>query len=573
MKRAHAFPQTLYEPVKLKAKANPNGVCFHSETANGWRAHTHGEFQADIIAAASALWHQGVRKGDCIGLLGPPSYEWEVADKAIMYLGAISVGLDSNATSETLAEVIEEAGIRALFVEDAAQLERIDQRARHRLAFIVLFQEGASLQHSAAALQVNWSEFCTSGEGRETPKEEIRPEGIGAIIFTSGTTGRPKGIPLRHRQLATGFPLMDEIFEGETNHTTLTWVPFYNITGRMMEANNYYMEVEQYFVKDPKTLLDKCKQVNPSYLVVLPRILEKVSQGIHAKLATQPAHLRVAFRLIMALRTAAQLSSIWSVTDKILIRKVRHAVWGTRLKFLISGSAPVDPNVLKFFDALGVPTLEVYGMSESGFLLTMNRPGRMRYGSVGEPLAHVKLKIADDGEVLVKSKATLEHYWGDKDTSALYDSEGFMKTGDLGRLDNGYLYLQGRKKEIIKTSTGLRIAPVAVEQAYQDIPGIENVVAIGNNRKFVVGLMALEVDFRAKLEAENRDPKAYLCEEVKQRNGRLRANEQIKKLALLPAPLCIEAGEITPTLKLRREAIEKKYQELIDGLYADGDSI
>lgn len=240
------------------------------------------------------------------------------------------------------------------------------------------------------------------------------------------------------------------------------------------------------------------------------------------------------------------------------------------MQFLISGSAPVDEKILRFFDTLGVPTLEVYGMSEMGFLLTMNRPGRIRYGSVGEPLANVEIRLAEDGEVLVKSEAALEHYWGETNTHSLYDGDGFLRTGDLGRFDHGYLYLTGRKKEIIKTSTGIRVAPNMVENAYKDIPGVENIVAIGNNRKYLVGLICLASDFLQSLSSTNKNAQAYVAHELGLRHHRLAPNQQIKKFAILPQPFSIDEGEITPTLKLRRAAIEEKYAPLIDSLYEDG---
>jgi long-chain acyl-CoA synthetase len=561
---AQAIPRTLIEPVLSKAEANPDGICFYTRNAERWQAHTHREFRDDIVRVATALAGLGVGRGDRIGLLGPPSYQWEVSDKAIMYLGAITVGLDGKATAENLGFIVDNTALRGLFIEDVASFERIPAAARATLEFVVFFHDGDPGSNDPRHRR--FDELLAGESSGEPAVAQIDPEAVGAIIFTSGTTGRPKGIPLRQRQLSVGFPLMDEIFQGETGHRTVAWVPLYNITGRMMSANNHYMDVAQYVIKDPMALIDTCKQVNPTYIVVLPRILEKVHQGVQQSLARRPAALRAAFKFMLGLRKALPLSGVRALTDRLLVKKVRGAIWGTDMQFLICGSAPVDRAILEFFDALGVPTLEVYGMSELGFLLTMNRPDRKRYGSVGEPLANVRVRLAEDGEVLVRTDAALEHYWGESDTSELFDADGWLKTGDLGEMKEGYLYLKGRKKEIIKTSTGLRIAPVGVENAYKDIAGIDSLVAIGDNRKFLVALVALDPKFAESL---REDPVAYLGRELQARHARLPANQQIKRFALLDRPLTIEDGEITPTLKLRRSAIEQKYRERIEALYAE----
>ena len=562
---AQAIPRTLIEPVLSKAEANPDGICFYTRNAAHWQAHTHREFHDDIVRVATALAGLGVGRGDRIGLLGPPSYQWEVSDKAIMYLGAITVGLDGKATAENLGFIVDNTALRGLFIEDVASFERIPAAARATLEFVVFFNGDPD---SNDGRHHRFDDLRARAASGEPAAAVIDPEAVGAIIFTSGTTGRPKGIPLRQRQLSAGFPLMHEIFQGETGHRTVAWVPLYNITGRMMSANNHYMDVVQYVIKDPMALIDTCKQVNPTYIVVLPRILEKVHQGVQHSLAKRPAALRTAFKSMLGLRKALPLSGVRALTDPLLVKKVRGAIWGSDMQFLICGSAPVDRAILEFFDALGVPTLEVYGMSELGFLLTMNRPDRKRYGSVGEPLANVSIRLAEDGEVLVRTDAALEHYWGESDTSELFDPDGWLKTGDLGEMKDGYLYLKGRKKEIIKTSTGLRIAPVGVENAYKDIAGIDSLVAIGDNRKYLVGLVALEPAFREALQSQGQDPREYVARELESRHARLPGNQQIKRFALLDRPLTIEDGEITPTLKLRRAAIEQKYREQIEALYA-----
>lgn len=225
---------------------------------------------------------------------------------------------------------------------------------------------------------------------------------------------------------------------------------------------------------------------------------------------------------------------------------------------------------MRFFDALGVPTYEVYGLSEIGSVVAMNRPGRKCYGSVGQPLDIVDVRLSPDGEVLAKSKAALENYWDELDQD-LFDAEGYLRTGDLGEFRNGHLYIIGRKKEIIKTSTGQRISPVQVESVYKDIPGVDEIIVIGNGRKYLTALVAMNEGFRLPAE-ENGTLDKYLAAEFAKRSVKLAPTRQVKRFAVLSEPLSVVEGEITATMKLRRAAIEEKHKKIIDAMYQQSEA-
>lgn len=572
------FPSTLIESARDRAEHFPEEIAFYEETPAGWIGYSNTTFLKDICALAYVLHTKGVRANDRVALMGRPSYWWEVCDKAVMYLGAITVGLDDRATPNELGQILGMVQAKGLFADSASKVQR--QMGAAQLAvfsFVGVFSTPDIDELSGLALpleqmleegrhQVNLSESLPCG---------ATPEGIGALVFTSGTTGAPKGIPFSHRQLTCSLPLIKEIFADQegVKHHTLAWLPLHNGTGRMMSTVNFYYGCAQYFVRDPYTLFDKIKQIKPTYLVLMPRLLEKVYGTVQQQLHLKPRWLRGFLAGLMAWRGAGMPAWCARWFDRKIGTPLRHKIWGTGMQFMLCGSAPVDPKILRFFAALGLPTFEVYGLSEIPMLITMNRPSALRYGSVGQPLPGNDIKLAEDGEVLLRSDLATRHYWGEGETginsSELYTEEGYFRTGDLAQWRDGFLYLIGRKKEIIKTSTGQRIAPARIEAGFLAIPGVANFVVIGNGRRFLSALIALEPEFITQAQSTGVDLGEYLEREIQQVNQDLAHHHQVKKFALLPQPLSVEGEEITPSLKIRRARVEEKYKQMIDALYVE----
>lgn len=562
------IPGTLIDSLEQKVKECPNDVCFYGEGETGWKPYTHRQFHDHVVALSHSLKEQGVGRGDRVGILARPCYEWEVADKAIMYLGATVVGLDHKSSADDLAYVIRAACLKGAFVENGEFLGLIRSTDLSQFSFIYSFA-GPTPPCDHLHVHRFWSEVQRQHAG-ETPVSQARIDDIGVILFSSGTTGKPKGIPLRHSQLTASLPVMYDVFPGarEGGWRTLAWVPLYNGTGRMMGSINYFLGIAQYFLRDPRTLFDKIKEANPTYLVVVPRLLEKLYLQAHASLRAKPRALRLVAQALVKARAGLHAGWVNRVTDQLLVGKLREAIWGKNIQFLISGSAPVEPHILKFFDSLGVPTYEVYGLSEIGVLVSINPPGRQRYGSVGQPLNIVDVAIAPDNEILAKTTAALDGYWGETESdNGLYTEDGYLKTGDLGEFRDGYLYITGRKKEIIKTSTGQRISPAAVEAVYRDVPGIDQVVVVGDGRKYLTALVTLEEKTRCLWEEQDHRVEQYLAKEFDKRHGKLARTRQIKRFVVLPRAFSVAEGEITPTLKVRRSAIEEKHRDLIDSMY------
>jgi long-chain acyl-CoA synthetase len=555
-------PKTLIDAVLRRAQEAPDAPAFFHETSQGWKPHANAQFRDDILTVAAALHERGVAKGDRVAVMAHPCYEWEVADKAVMYLGGITVGLDCRSGGSDLDYLLEKAGVRGLFVENSELLEQIPAKCLAQVAFVCVFDAPPT---NAECLSFK---ALISGKPTSVPLCRTEPEDIGAIIFTSGTTGRAKGIPLRQRQLASAATVMREAFarELQPGEKTLAWFSPGNGTGRMLGSLFFELGVVQYFVKDPRTLFDKIKEVNPTFMVVVPRILEKTYSETRRRLNEKPWFARWGFGVLLMLRTLLPFSPVVKITDWLLLGKIRKAVWGSGLRLLFSGTASADPKILRWFQSLGVPTCEGYGLSEIGNLVAVNRPEDIRYGSVGRPLPTMEVSLAADGEILVKSPATLDHYWGEE-AGELFDDAGRLKTGDVGRIEGGRLYITGRKKELIKTSTGRRISPVEVERHYQDIPGIQQFIVVGNGRKHLSALVFADQTLQTRLAAEQNGLDAYVAREIEKRGKRLAEDKQIRKFAVLTKPISVEDGELTSTLKVRRMEIERRYRQLINSLY------
>jgi long-chain acyl-CoA synthetase len=348
-----------------------------------------------------------------------------------------------------------------------------------------------------------------------------------------------------------------------------------------------------YFVDDPATVVAVAKKVQPTYFIGVPRFFEKVYQGIHQKLAAKPRYVRrlVDLALARSPRIAGAKGSVrrrveWRILDALVLRRLR-GVLGGRLRFMITGSAPTAPWILEYFDHLGILLLEAYGLSECTIPIAANRPDAYRFGSVGRVFAMNDVQIAEDNEILVRGPGMFDGYVGNGDVaSGNFTPEGFYRTGDLGRFDaESFLYVTGRKSEVFKTSTGRWVAPARVEAAYKKIPYIEQIVVVGKGQRYPVALLTINgpllagvLKRRKVTHSEVAGPDNFagqpavhsqIAADFEALGTELNAYERIRRFRVLPGLLTLEGGELTPSLKLRREVIAAKYSEVIDGLYQE----
>ncbi len=370
---------------------------------------------------------------------------------------------------------------------------------------------------------------------------------------------------------------------------TICWLPMAALFQRMMNYVALATGVAIYFVEDPATVVAVAREVQPAYFIGVPRFFEKLYQGIQRELATKPAWVRkrVARSLSGARDTRSPNSATWTrgVLDRMVLRRLR-GVLGRRLRFVITGSAPTPSWMLEYFDRLGILLLEAYGLSENAVPIAANRPDTYRFGSVGQVFKANEVKLAEDGEILVRGPGVFAGYWAAGECSVPpLTADGFFRTGDLGRFDaDRFLWIVGRKGEIFKTSNGRRIAPSKLEAAYKRIPYVDQVVVTGHGRPYPAALLTVNMPLLISAmraareglrrrqaqtgEVSSREMTERIATDIEAIGSELAPYERIKRFELLAQPLTLEGGELTPSLKLRREVIERKYRDLIDKIYS-----
>jgi long-chain acyl-CoA synthetase len=415
------------------------------------------------------------------------------------------------------------------------------------------------------------------------------------LIYTSGTTGSPKAVLYSHRQILVAADAILESFPGlSAGENMLCWLPMAHLYQRMLNFAAAQRGAILCFVEDPRTIAECLRETNPEVFVGVPRVFEKIHDGIRNQAAAQsrPARALFAWALKIGGECARRLRAgqtpsrtlRWKqrLADVLVLRRIR-GLFGKNIRFLISGSAPLPAQLPEFFHALGLVTLEAYGVSENTVPLAANRPGDYRFGSVGRPFAANEIRLAADGEVLVRGPGLFRGYEGDREADERFTADGFYQTGDLGRFDeDGYLWLKGRKSEIIKTSTGRKLSPFKIEGAYRKSPLIAQIAVFGDGRERPAALVVLDeavlaqywnlsgLPSAASEEMRRSDFARELTKRELERCGEeLAPHERIADFAVLEKSFAVESGELTSNLKLRRQFIAAKYAKVIDGFYAD----
>jgi long-chain acyl-CoA synthetase len=524
---------------------------------------------------ALALRELGLGRGERLAILARTCLEWQIAEMAGLLAGGVIVGIEPHAASEQIAFTLEHAEASALVVENRSDLAKVPRAVLARLKFVVQLDHTPS--EDIPVELVPWREMRPRARG---PWSDRFPESNdpATLIYTAGTTGTPKGILYSHAQILAGCRAIHAAFpqlgEGDT---TICWLPMAHLFQRMMNLVAMVAGVKTSFVEDPRRILEVIQETRPSVFIAVPRFYEKLQEGIHERLANLSGirkrlleeALAVGKRRSQASARGKVLSwrlRLWSaILDGLVGRQVRR-VLGGKIKLLITGSAPSAPWLLEYLDAVGLRVLEAYGLSENTVPLAANRPDDYRFGSVGKPLSANLLRFAADGEILVQGPGVFGGYF--KEERDPFTAEGFYPTGDYGRLDaDGFLFLEGRKAEIIKTSTGRRLAPARIEAVYRQCAPVDQVVVFGEGRPHLVALVTLKSAGANALGEEASRVRALLQSAMDKVSSALAPYERVRAFALLPCALSIAAGELTPTLKLCRQRIAANHAALIERLY------
>ncbi len=591
---------TVAEMFRRRVAADGGLESYRVKTADGrWRSTSWDEFGARVDAVAAGLADLGFEPGEGVAILGACCPGWCVADLAAIQLGGMSVGVYPNLLLDQIRFLLEDSGCAVFFVQTAEHYDRVVplldsvETLRH---VVVWDHEPAprSGVHTVDQLAAQGEQVLAEQPSLIADRAAaVGADDVALVVYTSGTTGRPKGVPLTHANVLAALSGGDQLVEDITpEDITLSFLPmahvgehvpgFYgriNIGLRTAYATNY------------DTVIDEVAEIRPTYFGAVPRIFEKMYGRIHEEVGKANPRRQAIFRWAkgLAQRRGRALTGgpplSWSdrlwlpIADKLIFRKIR-AVFGGRVKAFVTGSAPINVEILEFFTGLGMKIIEVYGLSEACAISFANTVDDIRLGTVGKSLPGVEYRIADDGEILLRGPMVFGGYLNLPETQAeTFDDDGFLRTGDIGIVDaDGYLRITDRKKNLIKTANGKYVVPARVEALVKEEPLVSQVYVHGDLQKYVVALITLDERETARVAEELGVEEAALPAHpevlrrigvaVDRANERLARFEQLKAHAVLDRDFSIEADTLTPTMKLRRKVVAERYADTIAELYA-----
>jgi long-chain acyl-CoA synthetase len=507
-------------------------------------------------------------------------------DVGAMAVGAIPAGIYQTCSSEEIAYILNHSEAPIILVENKSQWAKVNavRSELPHLNTIVLMNGCEPVDDESA---INWSDFLKTGDATEPTAvddavKNLDPDAPATFIYTSGTTGPPKAVMLTHDNLAWTADAAIKIVGHTDTDTSLSYLPLSHIAEQMFTLHAPITSGGRvYFAESIDKMPDNLKEVQPTVFFGVPRVWEKFHAGISdkLKLATgaklklvnfaRRTGAEVAQRKCQGQSISGLLAIKYKIATKLIFSKLKPAIGMGNARICVSGAAPISPEVLEFMASLDVVILEVYGQSEGSGPTTFNVPSKARFGTVGGRLDGIEVKIADDGEILARGRNIFKGYYKDEEaTKAALDSDGWLYSGDLGSFDDdGFLTITGRKKDIIITAGGKNIAPKNIEAALTEHEAVSQAVVIGDRRKFLSAVIALNPDKLAEAGGDPSTFEASIQSHVDAINERFARVEHVRKFALLPRELDQDHGELTPTMKIKRRIVYENWAEIIDGMY------
>lgn len=554
--------------------------------AGKWHKYSTEDLIEQCNAVSLGLLALGIKKGDKVGVMSANRPEWNFSDFGIMQIGATQVPLYPTLSEQDLKYILNDAEVKVVFVGNADVAAKVlaVKDSVPSLMEVYSFDDVKGIK--------SWKELKALGSKRDVTEikplaDSVGPEDLLTLIYTSGTTGTPKGVMLTHHNLVSNFSACNKILPKGT-HRALSFLPMSHIFERMVVYLYLCNGISIYYAESLETIVADLQDVKPHMFTTVPRLLEKVYDRIVAKGSELTGIKRALFfwALDLGLRFEYKGNGWWyyfqlAIANKLIFPKWRAALGGNVLG-ITSGGAALQPRLARVFSAAQLPVYQGYGLTETSPVATVNRPGDNVFGSSGIAIQDVQIKIAEDGEILVKGPNVMKGYYKRPDATAeVIDSEGWFHTGDIGVLDNGtHLRITDRKKEIFKTAGGKYIAPQVMENKFKESPFIEQMMVIGENERFpaalIVPTFATLKDWCEKkgmTYTSNEEMIKYpdvlekFQREIDRYNPEFGHWEQIKKIALLPREFSIDAGEMTPKMSLKRKAILEKHADLVKGIY------
>ena len=595
----NTVPKLFYHRVeKYKDR-----VALRKKELGIWNKTTWRQYGQRVRQVGMALVALGLMPKDRVAIIGDSRPEWMYADLGSLSVNGVTVGVYTTSSSEEVKYHLSHSEARFFFVEDEEQLDKIlEVRGQLPKLEKVIVMDMKGLKHFHDPMVMSFDELLQTGKefDEKNPAlfeqrlEKTKPEDIATFVYTSGTTGPPKAVMLSHSNVifdSNAFARHVPAFETDV---LLSYLPLCHIAERTLSVYHAInMGFTVFFAESPDTVPDNLREVSPTFFFAVPRIWEKFYSAINLGVQNATWFKRQSYKMAMAVGEKAAkkrlnherlplllwlVNLLFSIT---VFRKIKKLMGIDRARFTLSGAAPISPDVLKYFHALGVNIRESYGMTESSSLVTMHKDQNIRLGTCGEPLPEVEVKIAPDGEILVRGDNVFKGYFKDDENTKRTLIDGWLYTGDLGEMDDdGSLRITGRKKDLIITSGGKNISPQYIENLLKFSPYIVDAVVIGDRKKYLTAIIIVDEDNVVKYAQDNRVPFTTYAsltrtkeivqlieDEVEKVNAKLSRVEQIKKFAITDKMLDQEDDELTPTMKVKRKKVSEAYKDVIESMY------
>jgi long-chain acyl-CoA synthetase len=585
--------KTLADLLPLAAQLYGGAAAVTYKEDGAWVSRSFDQVLETVRALSLGLIELGVQRGDKVSILANTRPEWTYFDFAALSAGAVVVPIYQTNSPEECKYVLENSDAKVVVVEDEEQLEKV-RAVRDRLPMLehVVRMTGSSED------TISMADLEARGARRGAAEWEARwnsvgPADICTFIYTSGTTGPPKGCIISHGNYRAMLDMVNATSVVEPEDVSYLYLPLAHSFALLIQLGSFDLGATlAYWERDPQKILPNLAELKPTYFPSVPRIFEKIYTAANSGMEKEGGLKKAVFdwsigvgaRMREAQRSGRQpgliLRKQYEFADKRVLSKIR-GLFGGQLRLAVSGAAPINPEILRFFDAAGVLVLEGWGMTETSTAATISTPDDFKVGAIGKPFPGCEVRIAEDGEILVKGPNVFQGYYKDEEATRETIVDGWLHTGDIGEIDpDGFIRITGRKKDIIITAGGKNITPANLEAEIKQHPLVSQCVVVGDRRPYLVALITLdpeEVVTYAREHGLPEDPvqlaangeiRAAIDAHVEKINQRFARVEQIKKVAILPTDLSQESGELTPTLKVKRAVVAAKHEPEIEALYA-----
>jgi long-chain acyl-CoA synthetase len=582
----------LFRRVALAA--NPRAILWQDEFEQ-WQPISSDQIYQRVRALSEAFLGWGVQKGDRIALVGENRWEWAITDFAALAIGAVDVPIYPTLTGDQVAALVSDAACRVAVVSTRQQFDKLNAvRAKTQLERIVIM-DSAAPPEGAIAFSTLLAGADERGASRDSVFDAlvraVEPKDLATLIYTSGTTGEPKGVALTHGNIAANQSVAAAEFDFNATDACISFLPLSHITARALDYVMYSYGAQVAYCSKFDKLPQVMREIRPTVIVGVPRVYEKIRQAVEGRSAASAVKMRM---LSWAISVGSRHSDVvyggrrprsmvWKLANKLVYSKVREA-FGGRVRIFVSGGAPLGIDTARWFASVGIALWEGYGLTETAPVIALNTPLHQRMGTVGRPLPNIELKLAEDGELLVRGPSVFPGYWQKPAATAdCFDQDGWFRTGDIAHFDSdGFLSITDRKKELLKTSGGKMVAPQPIENKLKNNVLVAQAALVGDKHKFISAILSpnfvaleewaahhgIETKSRAELVVDRRVIALY-GDIVSGVNGALANFETLKRFRVVADEWTQESGELTPSMKLKRRAIDARYKSLIDALYAD----